>query len=561
MKDVQTGLINASSLNKKGLRRSIIWNLPFALRATIWASTHKTGAGIGHGGAAQELFAEFEANGGKLNYGQVDQMDINLKMIQTELKRAKRSILNPLKIVQAVGNVLDNTGSAFENMTRLAAYKALRDRGVEPKAAAKAVRELTTNFQQHGEWGPKINAMYGFANATIIGGGRMTITITKKPQIALALMAIGALTDMFNYWLDPDRWDSYTEEEKDKEFKLLLDDWVGLDGRIPIGYGINSFITVGRKGSEWWRGKKDDTGATVGPWTLASDVGFSFLNAFAPVSGHTMANIISPTFGDPFIDILQNENNWGNRIMPIASERKEQQKPNTQLFFPNTNPIWIKMAEVIGAFGGGNKVVPGSPLTDHSPETYKHIFTEMVGGAGRTALRLYEMPGKIASGELGPNDIPIARRFIGNPFGAAGAKDEQTSAFYERLTTAKVTMHQGKETVRQYGEKSPEWKEFKKDNKDVMVFYATTGTKFDKLNGKLTKAQKAAVRGTEQPKGLTPKDFKAIKSGTGITPPVGRQLTKEDVAKINAEIKRRRELLADRFNQMWRTQVLKEKEE
>lgn len=557
-KDVQTGVLNAKTLDQKGLRRKMLKNLASLgpLRGALYGSLHGAGAGFNSSNQWHQVFAEFEANGGKLNYGQIEPLEDAIRSAKREMRNAKRSPINPIKAVATVGNFIDHINSAFENMTRLAAYKALRDLGIPAKQAAEGVRELTTNFQQHGEWGPKFNAAYGFANASVIGGSRFLKTAVKSPAIPAGLIALGMMSDLLNSMSDDD-WDRYSEEDKHGNLIFMMPDEFGFDIKIPAGYGLNAFITAGRKMSELWRGKKKADGTTMSLLDAASDVGMGFINAFSPITGQSFWNIVTPTIGDPVVNIYRNENNWGRPIMPPEAFRKEQQKPHSQLAFDNTSQFWKSLATTMNAIGGGNEVIAGWTPLDISPETYKHVTGETLGGAGRTFMRTVGLIEKAATGQdVGLNDVPIVRRFAGNPYGAATAKGEQVSEFYTRMGEARETIAQAKEMMARYGKESEEYQAFRKDNQPIIEF-ATTVEEAEKRLKAYNTAENAAERGANRIDGLKRRDRKAIFKVTKYVVPSGRALKPEEVAKIKAKIKEKKERLALLFNDKYNADVMK----
>jgi hypothetical protein len=561
-KDIQTGVLNASTLNTKGLRRAMIKNIASLkpLMASLMGSMNKAGAGATSTNPWFQTYAEFEANGGKLNYGQITPLEDAIREAKAEMKNAGRSNANPIKWAKATFSFIDHVNSGFENMTRLAAYKALRDGGVPAKQAAEAVRELTTNFQQHGEWGPKVNAAYGFANASIIGGARFMKTVATNPMVLTGLVLTGMLEDFLNSMLDDDDWDQYTEEDKHANFILMLPESFGFDLKIPAGYGLNAFITTGRKMSELWRGKKNKDGTELSLLEASADVAMGFINAFSPITGQSFWNIVSPTVLDPIVNIYRNENNWGKPIMPPQAFRKEQEKPDSQLAFDNTHQFWKTVAEGMNALGGGSKVEPGFTPLDVSPESIKHVTSETVGGMGRTFMRTLSLAGKLAKGEdVGPNDIPIVRRFAGLPFGAASAKDEQTGAFYDRINEARKVVARAKATILEYGKDSPEYAKFRKENERVIEF-ADSQKKAEKRLLAINTAENAAERfgskgGWTRSKQAVQRDRNALVK-MGFIIKKGEVLTPEQVAKVKQRAKERKATLAEEYNAAYLEKVM-----
>ena len=466
---------------------------------------------------------------------------------------AKRAGYNPIKAGLTVLEFIDNLNSSFENMTRLAAYKALRDMGVEAKPAAEAVRELTTNFQQHGEWGPKINAMYGFANASIIGSARFVKTVHTSPLIITGLMAAGAISDLLNHLLEPEDWDKYTEEEKDGNFKLMLPDYIPFDVNIPAGYGLNFFVTVGRKMSELWRSKKQEDGTKLSLLEAGADVMYSAANAFAPVAGATIGNILAPSILDPVVNIINNRNNWGRKLYP--DEYPGETKPQSKAAFDSTHEFWKTVATTMNAWTGGNDVVKG--VIDVHPASFEHLAAETGGGLVRSVAQVYNLPSKLASGEAGPNDLPVLRRFATMPHGSANTAEEKVGSFNQRFYTAKATVKTAKDMIARYGAGSAEYKEYYADNKPV-IDMAGTIKLADKQLRPLNTAKKALERGATNATGPNKKDRTAIHKATGFVVPAGKKLTDDQVAKAKKKIDAKREKLAEQFNAIWLKKVERE---
>jgi hypothetical protein len=553
VKDVQTGVINASTLGEKGIRRQIIKNLPGALYASTRGVFSKTGAGEASGSKWFEWYNEFEAAGGKINYNQTEGLEDILRRTKREMKLAKQSgFTNPIKAVRNVLGFVSNLSSALENMTRLSAYVALREAGIPSKQAAQAVRELTTNFQQHGEWGPKINAFYGFATASTTGGGRFLYSMRKKPLIMVGLMTAGLMMDVLNHLLDPEKWDDYTEEEKDQAFKLMLPDYIPFDISIPVGYGINSFVTVGRKSSEWWREKTDKDGNKQSMMEMAADVMYSFANAFSPVSGHTVGNLITPSVGDPVVDIIQNSNNWGHKLYPDEWPGTEDD-PQSHSSLENTNEFWKVLATGMNELTGGNDVKKGS--IDVHPETLSHFTSETLGGLGRSIGRVWTLPGKLTRDEVGPSDIPVARGFISQPHGAANVDKATISTFNERYYSAKKAVDKAKDVATRYGTDSPQYKEHYEENK-AAIKMATPIKVTATAVRKIGLAKGALEDGLVNAKGLTEKQANAIEAVTGDTYPVGKKLTQAQADASRAKIEKVRLALAKKFDQVWQKKVM-----
>jgi murein DD-endopeptidase MepM/ murein hydrolase activator NlpD len=552
VKDVQTGVLNASTLGEKGIRREIIKNLPGALYGATRGVFSKTGAGEGAGSKWFKAYAEFEKAGGKLNYNQTEQLEDIIKRTKREMKLARQGLVNPVKAGTAILEFISNLSSSLENMTRLAAFVALREKGIPAKQAAEAVRELTTNFQQHGEWGPKINALYGFANASAVGGGRFMWTLRKSPMIMVGLATAGVLSDVLNHLLDEDGWDEYTEEEKDQAFKLMLPEWAGFDLSIPIGYGVNSFVTVGRKMSELWREKTDKDGNKLSKTEAMADVFYSFVNAFSPIGGRSVWNLVAPSIGDPIADILQNRNNWDHKLYPDEWPGQEDD-PQSQEAFDSTSDFWKTVATGMNAWTGGNDVLKG--WIDVHPATLEHAVSQTFGGLGRSIGRVVTLPGKLASGEWGPGDLPVLRGFATLPHGADDPDRAKISTFNERYYPTKQTVDKAKDVAERYGTDSPQYKKYYEEHK-AAIKMATPIKVTATAVRKISLAKGALQDGLVNAKGLTQKQANAIRSVTGDEYKEGQKLTQAQVDASQKKIEQVRLKLAEKFDEIWQKKMM-----
>ena len=62
---------------------------------------------------------------------------------------------------------IENINDSVENSIRLAAYIAARQAGVSREKAAEFGKNVTVNFNQHGEWGQSLNGIFLFFNASM----------------------------------------------------------------------------------------------------------------------------------------------------------------------------------------------------------------------------------------------------------------------------------------------------------------------------------------------------------------------------------------------------------
>jgi hypothetical protein len=189
----------------------------------------------------------------------------------------------------------------------------------------------------------------------------------------------------------------------------------GLGGReyisIPLPYGLNFAVNMGRSLSRRGRG-----GYTNGEFT--NSFFGTFVDAMNPIGGtESLANFAAPTVADPFIDIIENED-FSNK--PIYKEGSPfgLQKPDSQLYWSTTSPIFKSTADFLNTATGGSPAKSG--LIDMSPDVMEYWYGFLTGGvgrfverSGRFALNVADDPASLFS-EEGLRQIPFTRKIIGS---------------------------------------------------------------------------------------------------------------------------------------------------
>src|SRR5690606_321390 len=123
--------------------------------------------------------------GGKTVYNQIDSVGEIAAQIRRNIERpgwytARRTAASVIEAIEAVND-------GIENAMRLSVYKHGRDIGMSPQEAANIAKNITVNFNRHGEWGPSVNAFYPFFNVSVQGTMRFLETMRKNPKQASAV--------------------------------------------------------------------------------------------------------------------------------------------------------------------------------------------------------------------------------------------------------------------------------------------------------------------------------------------------------------------------------------
>jgi hypothetical protein len=110
--------------------------------------------------------------------------------------------------------------------------------------------------------------------------------------------------------------------------------------------------------------------------------------------------------------------------------------PPSEKYFSSVSSVSKGITDTINEFTGGNKVRAG--LLSVSPEVLDYSASYLFGAVGSTILRLIDLPVKAIdpNEEIGLNDLPLVRRFVG---------EQPNYADYERFNTIREAAYTAKE--------------------------------------------------------------------------------------------------------------------
>lgn len=388
-----------------------------------------------HGGKYAQAFRDFDRAGGRIHFFGLDNIeDINASLAKKLRKLDKGPVAN---IENAVGNVIDGieiVSGAIENANRLAAFMAARDVGMSDADAARLARNLTVNFNKHGNLGPVIGALYMFANASIQGTARMARAVRHKGvrRAIYGLMALSALSALYNMAAggDDEAGENYYARIKpyirNKNFILMYPKGMGRDGdyvKVPLPYGFSPFAVLGSNLAMFANGKMSAAKAT-------SAVLSSLADAFNPLGEESVAEyLLIPSIFRAGAHINSNKNWTGNPIYPENDYNKHL--PDSQKFFKSNSEFskWVA--------GGLNSATGGSPYKsgwiDWHPGSVDHVLETVTGGLGKFVVDVVKMGTAAGSGEFDAAKAPVVRRFYGH----ASDRDADQQTYYERRDEAR----------------------------------------------------------------------------------------------------------------------------
>lgn len=419
-RDLQTALINISQYEIKNIKMKVMKDSFKAIRGVHQVIRDPTVENDWSG-----WYKMFRQDGGNTNgfFGAFTLED-RINEISNLVNERDGSAANKAKkAVFFVRDVLEDANSAFENAIRLSVYKNTIEAGVPRQRAAQIAKNLTVNFDKRGEYGPVLNSLYLFYNASVQGTLAMAMAAgrSKKVRRAFAgLVVVGMMQDVINSLISDEDDDGRKIYDKIPDYKLesnlIIMDPYGITKNgyfaIPLPYGFNAFYNMGRAMSRTMRGEYKTSEAIT-------TMGATFIDAFNPVGGtESLLNFIAPTALDPIVALSINQDFTGRRIYPEPFPGSVP-KADSQQYWTSTSPIFKTTADFLNTVTGGTEYVPG--MIDWNPAIMEYIYDYALGGLGGFARRTYDtatqtLPAAL-SGDLEnmeANSIPVFRKLYGN---------------------------------------------------------------------------------------------------------------------------------------------------
>ena len=443
-RDIQTAVFNAAAeseieggiMNGEKVMTEIIKTVPGALKSLLRGQV-----GLEQDPEMKRYYEEFKEDGAKTGWAYAKR----LSEIAAELEQTAGDVTRTQEILGVGKNMVDfveGLNESFEDATRLASYIAARRNGVSREKAAQLAKNITVNFNKHGEWGQALNGVYLFFNASVQGTSRMLRTIGKvKPatrpdgttrqwnerattaqKMAAGLTLFSSMLSMINAGLSGEDEDGVLFYDKIpdyvKERNLIIMN--PRDGetyyKVPLPYGFNIFSNMGTVAADVARGgMKPDEGI----YFLASGL----VNAFSPISfgqsesfGRALAKGGIPTVAKPFFDAWGfNETYFGG---PVAAEQLPfgTKRPESSMSFRSPEAVKSWFSWLNEATGGSDRV---SGSIDINPDRMWYVFEYFIGGAGnfvnRTGKTIRSVGAKFEDSDydISINDIPFLRIMYG----------------------------------------------------------------------------------------------------------------------------------------------------
>jgi len=398
-RDIQTAIINIGGEKSAKIARKMVKDVPAAMQGIYRNVRDKKP------NAWADLYEEFKETGGRIGWMDMD----SIEQRSNKLEKQVRDFKNPnglRQTVKAVGEYMDNMNEAVESGVRLSAYKQLRDAGVSKEKAAQYAKNLTVNFNKKGQWGTILNILYLFSNASIQGSARM-LGALKKPRVQAivgSILTSSVLMGLLNRWRDEDSWDQVPGYTKDTNWLVPLTDGKYIAFRVPYGYNI--FHVLGNVTEETIFGNLSLPEA-------AGRVMNGMLNAFNPLGGASLFQMLSPTIIDPLAMAVENKNFMGTQLHPEQAPYQPY-APASSLFTKGNREGSVFFSQWLNRITGGNETLSGK--VDIYPAYFDLILDTIGGGVSRSTADLIQSGVTLAKGDIPDlNHIPIARQFVKTP--------------------------------------------------------------------------------------------------------------------------------------------------
>jgi len=430
-RDIQSASVNLAQHDVDGLISGTVRDWRKALMAPT--------DGTGEWGKWRR---EFELAGGKVYFS--DRSDLRSIKDRIDKLMTRQDGVSLKSGFNAFLGAIDAVNDRVENAVRLAAYKNAREGGMSKAAAASVARNATVNFTRRGKFGAVANSFYAFFNASVQGSATLAIAAARSPRVRRALVGLvmlGFVSDMLNRWGSDDDddgesfWSKVPDYDKEKNLYLFVPGWGDAAIKVPMGLGLNAFISAGRNISEIFHGR---SAAEAGGEAVATA-----LDAFNPLGSGSLLTKLLPTALDPVAELATNRNFADKPIAPERS-RFEKEIPDSENYFPSVSSTSKAVARGLNAATGGDEVVAGG--ISISPEVMDYLAAYYTGGVGR----FVQGAAGIATAPFDPDrdltlgDIPFARKVVNEK-----PRWLDKSLFYDRVNQVEATV----ENVKEYADR------------------------------------------------------------------------------------------------------------
>lgn len=361
----------------------------------------------------------WELAGGRTSFVEtLRDMDETWKSFDAQVARRKGTVFGInapgfKNLMQAKDKWIDgieNFNILFENVMRFSTFKVLIEKGTISEAqAARISQDLTTNFTRRGYKTQALGTWWLFFNATMQGNYQVIRNLMQSKKLQAAIggtVVMALLLDLFGRAVDDD-WDKIPEWDKER-FIILPIKVAGDFVRIPAPWVYNVVWRTGGLLGEMLSGVK-------APQDGLLDIAAMVTTTFNPLGKPgSLAQAISPTGFDPFMQIIENKNFAGNPIGPEGFPGASK-KANSELMWSSTPQGYQSFARFVNEATGGSAVESGG--IDLKPGDYQILVNFLTGSLGRfLSDATFGVKEALDKDFEGMKDIPVVKEFFSDPY-------------------------------------------------------------------------------------------------------------------------------------------------
>ena len=333
-----------------------------------------------------------------------------------------------MKKARYLFDMLSDYNEAMENAVRLSVFKVALDNNLSEERAASLAKNITINFNRKGQSSPLLQALYAFFNPAVQGTILVGKTL-KGPagrKIVAGGLTIGVLQAL---WMAAAGFDADEPPDyvRDKNFIIPIGNKKYLTLPMPPGYNV--VPGVARIATEYVLGKNHLISGGKPLTDAATQVLTLFADAFNPLGGGSLLQMVSPTVLDPIAATATNKDAFGR---PIYKEDTAL-KPTPGFMRSRENATQV--SQWIAEFLNYVSSPPGTHFTkghiSPTADELDYYAGQVGGGAAREVIKGAETVKSWFTSESQPSyRIPLVGRFYGDAKSAAAIQDK----FYNNVT-------------------------------------------------------------------------------------------------------------------------------
>lgn len=411
-------------------------------------------------GKLDAYYREMQQTGGLTGYATYWDVHDAAAQLSRQAARLSGQTSMPVEFLRGTASLMEKLNAVAERATRLAVYAEARDRGLSRLKAGEVAVNITVNFGRRGNATPVMNTLYPFFNASIQGTDNLArrmywserATEKQKKRMAAALGSLSVMGYLFSMVAraaggdDDDGEVAYRnipEYDLSRNIVIMTPDGKGNRFLVPLPWGLSAAFYAGVQLERTIAG--DETARESGGRVLRNTI-----ENLSPINGATWSQAIAPTLVDPIVQIAENTNFAGAKIMPDRNPHDRTPLPDSQLKFKTVNPVAAWLSETMNELTGGSRRKEGA--IDVSPETWEHLAKFMAGGAGNFVYGVFTGIAKPFSGEdVTFEQLPVVGSVAGRFYTEEDPDRRTTTEFYDNMQKFAVLREdlEDPETVRE----------------------------------------------------------------------------------------------------------------